>query len=213
MTIALAAIAGHLVLDAAGIADAGIGPKAIESFNLEKPASTMDHSTARLDMPKVAMPENLLRGRQFGRVNLFSVAELSDEDLRNPFQIRVQIAVDMKETKFEIGGIVESSADNKNTVLLVYRPPTTNKATGNAEHENSTEQNAEAKGEKDPNAAAKEKEKAKPEIRVCGVGDEIDGFKIYAILRDSIIIEQSGRYVEIGRGGPVTVCVPLSQTQ
>lgn len=186
-------------------ADAGLGRKPIESFGLEKNPPSGDHSTAKLTMPKVdvsGLSADLLKSRPNGRVQLFSVSQLSDQDMMNPFQIRVQVAVDVRETTFEIGGIIESPADGCNTVFIMCRPPETRKA-GEAgpETENGTEKNP---GETKP------AEKQKLVSRVCSVGDEVEGFRIHAIMRDSIIVEQSGKFVEIVRGGPVTVCVPVS---
>ncbi|WP_152032658.1 hypothetical protein [Ereboglobus luteus] len=183
---------------AQGVSQAGIGPRAIDSFGLERPnTDTYDTQTAKLSfdniknpLANVSLPSELLKASGDGRVLLFSVARLSEEDLQNPFEVRVQVAVDVMETVVEIGGIVESVDGKKNTVILLTRPPKVRAASS------------------DPKGAKAEQEKPVP--RVYSVGDVVEGFRIHSIGRDSIIIEQSERYVEVTRGRPVTVCVPLS---
>lgn len=170
-----------------------MGPRAIDSFGLEHPQQTSDSETAKISLKnpfgKIAIPADLLRSANDGRVLLYSVARLSDEDLRNPFEVRVQVAVDVLETVFEIGGIVVSDT-GKNTVILMTQPPAV--------------QSSDAEGRKEP------PKQEKPVSRVYSVGDTVEGFSVYAIGRDSIILEQSEKFVEIARGRPVTVSVPVS---
>lgn len=193
-----AGIAAMLCNAHAGVEQAGIGPKAVETFGLERPnTDTKDTETAKLSFQNlknplagVALPADLLKAGGDGRVNLFSVSRLTEQDLQNPFEVRVQVAVDVLETVLEIGGIIEGDTPQRNTVIILTRPPKVRSAA-------------------DSQKAGKD-DKEKPIVGVYAVGDVVEGFRIRAIGRDSIIVEQSEKYVEVARGRPVTVCVPLS---
>jgi hypothetical protein len=196
--IAVSGLCAGMLLYAAGVGQAGVGPRAVESFNLERPnTDTKDTETAKLSLKNiknpladVSLPLELLKPGRDGRVQLFSVSRLTEQDLQNPFEVRVQVAVDVLETVIEIGGIVENEDVKKSSVILLTRPPKVRPAAG---------------GQKNNQG-----EKEKPVPGVYSPGDDIEGFRIHAIGRDSIIVEQSGRFVEVVRGRPVTVCVPLS---
>jgi hypothetical protein len=196
--LAVFGLCAGMILHAAGVGQAGIGPRAVESFDLERPnTNTKDTETAKLSisgiknpLANVTLPQELLKVGRDGRVQLFSVSRLTEQDLQNPFEVRVQVAVDVLETVIEIGGIVENEDAQKNSVILLTRPP---KVRAAADSQKNTQ------GEKE-----------KPVPNVYSIGDAVEGFRIHSIGRDSIIVEQSDKFVEVVRGRPVTVCVPLS---
>lgn len=199
--LAAAVLAIHAADARAGVSQAGIGPKAVESFGLEKPEARPELQSGKINtanpLAGLSIPAGSLLDARSGRVQLFSVSRLSDEDIRNPFEIRVQVAVEMRETLFEIGGIVEGKSAAENTVILLLAPPTTSEpATGE------TQAGA-------PAQAAKKDGQKKTSV-VCSVGDVVQGFRIHAIDRNGILVEQTGKYVHIPRDGPVTICVPLT---
>jgi hypothetical protein len=133
-------------------------------------------------------------------VQLFSIARLTEQDMSNPFEIRVQVAVDVQETVIEIGGIIEGIGGQRNTAIIIMHPPAIRAA--------GTPENAPAKP--GPAAAGAKGGKEKPVSRVCSVGDVVEGFRVHMILRDSIVLEQAEKFLEVPRGHPVTVSVPLS---
>jgi hypothetical protein len=180
------------------------GRAAISSFNLDTPDQPPETPMQTVGdvMGKVSrlpLPSELLRPSG-GRVQLFSIARLTEQDMTNPFEIRVQVAVDVQETEIEIGGIVEGINGQRSTAILTIHPPNIRSA--------GTSENTPAKSGARP--AAAQGGNGKPIPRVCSVGDVVDGFRVYMILRDSVVLEQAEKLFEVPRGQPVTVSVPLS---
>ncbi len=204
--LAAACFAMHASDARAGVEQAGIGPKAVQAFGLEKPEARPELQPGKMNLANpfagLNIPAGSLLDVKGGRVQLFSVSRLSDEDMRNPFEIRVQVAVEMRETLFEIGGIVEGKSAGENTVILLLAPPRTNEPV--------TEEARQAEAHAGASAQPPKKNEQQKASVVCSVGDVVQGFRIHAIDRNGIIVEQTGKYVQIPRGEPVTICVPLT---
>lgn len=202
-TIALYIIAARPC--GAGVEQAGVGPKAVQSFGLDRPEARPELEPAKINMKNplsgITIPVDSLLSVKGGRVQLYSVSRLSESDMRNPFEIRVQVAVEMLETVFEIGGIIEGKTPAENTAILLLEPPQTRDPV--IEDEKDAAQNP-GKGE------PQKKEQGKKISRVFSIGDMVQGFRIHDINRDGIIVEQNGKYVPVPRNSPVTVCVPLT---
>jgi hypothetical protein len=173
------------------------GRAAVKSFNLETPDQPPETRMQTVGdvLGNISLPKELLRPSG-GRVQLFSIARLTEQDMVNPFEIRVQVAVDVQETVIEIGGIIEGIGGQRSTAILIMHPPNIRAA--------GTPESAPAKP-----AAAKAGDN-KPAPRVCSVGDVVEGFRVHMILRDSVVLEQAEKFLEVPRGHPVTVSVPLS---
>jgi hypothetical protein len=181
------------------------GRAAVRSFNLDTPDQPPETKMQTVGdvmgmVGNMSLPKDLLRASS-GRVQLFSIARLTEQDMVNPFEIRVQVAVDVLETMIEIGGIIEGIGGQRSTVILIMHPPTTRTA-GTPENTSSPRP---AAGKGAGNDAAQ-----KPVSRVCSVGDVVEGFRVHMILRDSVVLEQATKFLEVPRGHPVTVSVPLS---
>jgi hypothetical protein len=178
------------------------GRAAVKSFNLETPEQPPETKMQTVEdvMGKISMPKELLRASS-GRVQLFSIARLTEQDMANPFEIRVQVAVDVQETMIEIGGIIEGVGGQRSTAIIIMHPPNV-RAAGTPEGDSGKP------GAGKPGAAKGGSEK--PVSRVCSVGDVVEGFRVHMILRDSLILEQAEKFLEVPRGHPVTVSVPLS---
>lgn len=177
------------------------GRAAVKSFNLETPDQPPETKMQTIGdvmgkVSQLSLPSELLRPSS-GRVQLFSIARLTEQDMANPFEIRVQVAVDVQETAIEVGGIIEGINSQRSTAILIIHPPNI-RAAGTPE------------GAPAPSGAAKKNGNGKPVPHVCSVGDVVEGFRVYTILRDSVVLEQAEKLFEVPRGQPVTVSVPLS---
>lgn len=178
------------------------GRAAVKSFNLETPDQPPETKMQTIGdvmgkVSQMSLPSELLRPSG-GRVQLFSIARLTEQDMANPFEIRVQVAVDVQETAIEIGGIIEGVNGRRSTAIITIHPSNTRSA--------GTTDGAPAQAGA-PKKAGGEKQ---PLARVCSVGDVVEGFRVYMILRDSVVMEQAEKLFEVPRGHPVTVSVPLS---
>ncbi|EIP99934.1 hypothetical protein OpiT1DRAFT_04467 [Opitutaceae bacterium TAV1] len=195
------------------------GRAPVRSFGLESPPppppveDRSAETVARAAGALAGFADEILKPGISGRVQLFSVSRLTAEDLANPFEIRVHVQVDVRETRIEIGGIIEGADGKVNTAIIRMEAPTLRKRTDARPDDDKPPERdvfaiARAQRARDqaPAAAA-----PPPSIRrVCSVGDMIEGFRIEAIFRNSVILQHQGKYVEITRGAPVTICIPLS---
>ncbi|MDR2981944.1 MAG: hypothetical protein LBV12_06815 [Puniceicoccales bacterium] len=192
-----------------GVKSSGRGRDAIKPFNLDK-NEELDTSLPDLGVQKALNAASgkmgdaldLLKAGGDGRIQMFSISRLSEQDLNNPFEIRVQVRVDVREIEVEVGGIIEDQGGKRTTALLLVKPPV-------------VVSKAQLKARED----AANKDQSKPQAQtpqnqgrkyLCSEGDKLEGFQVYAIRRDAIILEMMGKYVEVPRGKAVTICVPLS---
>lgn len=195
---------------AQGISKSGIGPKAVKPFNLDRPEARPELEPGKINtdnplgaLGNLKIPTGALLNVSNGRVQLYSVSRLSEADMRNPFEIRVQVAVEMLETVFEIGGIIEGATPAENTAILLITPPETREPV--VEDAQQTDPKASAADQK-----KKQKQQQKKVSLVCSIGDHVQGFNVCAIDREGIMVEQNGKYVQVPRGAPVTISVPLT---
>lgn len=190
---------------AQGISKSGVGPRAVKPFNLDRPEARPELEPGKINtsnpLANIKIPAGALLNVRNGRVQLYSVSRLSEADMRNPFEIRVQVAVEMLETVFEIGGIIEGATPAENTAILLLTPPETREPV--AEESQQANQKTSA-------ADQKRNQQQKKVSLVCSIGDHVQGFQIRSIDRDGIMVEQNGRYVQVPRGSPVTISVPLT---
>ena len=202
---ALALFANPAGAFAQGISKSGVGPRAVKPFNLDRPEARPELEPGKINtsnpLANIKIPAGALLNVRNGRVQLYSVSRLSEADMRNPFEIRVQVAVEMLETVFEIGGIIEGTTPAENTAILLLTPPETREP---------TTEDAQQANQSAPAADQKRNQQQKKVSLVCSIGDHVQGFQIHSIDRDGILVEQNGRYVQVPRGSPVTISVPLT---
>jgi hypothetical protein len=201
------------------------GRAPVRAFGLESPPppppveDRSAETVARAASALAGFADEILKPGLSGRVQLFSVSRLTEEDLANPFEIRIHVQVDVRETRIEIGGIIEGTDGKANTAIIRMEAPTLRKRTDAQPDDDKPPENdvfatirANAKtGPRQAQGKAPAASNQSPAIRrVCSVGDMLEGFRIEAILHDSVILQHQGKYVEITRGAPVTICIPLS---
>lgn len=195
-----------------GVGGSGsFGRNAIKEFNV-RDNNELDTSlpelgvgdAARAAKEKLGAAVDLLAPSGDGRIQLFNVSRLSKAELENPFEIRVQVRVDVREIEVEVGGIVEGGDTRPTTALLLVKQPVTVTKEQIKARENAQKKAGSQGGQQTAGQAAQGKK------YLCSVGDQVEGFRIQQIRRDRVVLEMMGNYMEIARGIPVTVCVPLS---
>lgn len=152
----------------------------------------------------------ILQADASGRLVLFNIASLSPEDLKNPFEIRVQVRVAMREIRIEIGGIVESEKGTNSAIIFV-KP---NVVAAGKESPSEIEKKQAEKQPPPANArpgVPKDATQGKGSRYLCSVGDTMEGFRVAEIQRDYVIVESLGNHMHIPCDRPVTVCIPLSR--
>lgn len=214
--LCLAALCQAAVVSAIG--QTGFGRGAVKAFNLESPppppqvedrsAGIIQGAASGAARHARALANDVLRA-EGGRIQLFSVSRLSDDDIKNPFEIRVHVIVDVRETVIEIGGIVEGRDGQGNSTIIKVMPPMVREG-ASADGPEAAGENGKINAKESTSSKGSAKKQNEGIRRVCSVGDEIEGFRVQAILRESVILEHATKIMEIPRGQPVVVCVPLS---
>jgi hypothetical protein len=206
---------------AQSVHESGLGRHAVSAIHKnDEHRRTEMPSTRPLNLGaalgSVSSAADILQADSSGRLILFNIANLSDEDLRNPFEIRVQVRVDMREVRIEIGGIVESEK-GQNSAIIYVKPVVV--ASGKESPFELEKKRAEKKpASASANTAASKRAAAQKDVSqekgtryLCSVGDTMEGFSVAEIQRDYIVVETLGNHMRIPRDRPVTVCIPLSR--
>ncbi len=189
----------------------GFGRNAIKEFNV-RDNNELDTSLPELGLGaaaesakgKLGAAMDILKPSGDGRIQMFNVSRLSKAELENPFEIRVQVRVDVREIEVEVGGIIEGGEARPTTALLLVKQPVTVTKEQIKAREAAQKNQGAARGNPQTAQAAQGKK------YLCTVGDQVEGFRLHEIRRDRVVLEMMGNYLEITRGVPVTVCVPLS---
>ena len=191
-----------------GVKGSGFGRDAIKDFNVR------DNNELDTSLPDVGLGDaaqkakagmgaalDMLKPGGDGRIQMFNVARLTEAELANPFEIRVQVRVDVREIELTVGGIVEGEGARPTTALLLIKPAVTV-----TKEQIKAREKAQAQGRRGATAPPQNQGKK----YLCSAGDQVEGFRIHEIFRDHVVLEMMGNYLEVSRGQPVTICVPLS---
>jgi hypothetical protein len=146
-----------------------------------------------------SVASDILKAGKDGRLQLFNLKKLSAEDVKNPFDIRVPVQVDMRETTIEVGGTVEGENGRQNSTLLYVKPTVT-----------VTKEQIKARNEKGAPEPKPEASKEKGRKFLCCAGDTVEGFRVHEVRRDAIVLESLGKLIEVPQGKVVTVCIPVT---
>ena len=191
----------------------GFGRNAIKDFNVrdnnELDTSLPDMgvgAAAQAAKARLGSAMDILKPSGDGRIQMFNVSRLGKAELENPFEIRVQVRVDVREIEVEVGGIIEGGDNRPMTALLLVKQPMTVTKEQIKAREVAQKNQGPSRGAQQPAQAQATQGKK----YLCTVGDQVEGFRLHEIRRDRVVLEMMGNYLEIVRGMPVTVCVPLS---